>query len=227
MSSPSTALPYAPATDLESALLAAVRARASTDSAHDLAHVLRVTASAQHLALAEGAEREVCVAAALCHELLNLPKGHPESHRSGELCAGEAEALLRATGYSQEHSARAAEAIRTHSWSRGLPPGSLEAAVLQDADRLDAVGALGVARCFATCQQMGRPLYHPEDPFCVRREPEDKLWGVDHFYKKLLRIPHALHTPAARALVQPRRAVMHDFLRALAAELGHPEPPLP
>jgi len=91
--------------------------------------------------------------------------------------------------------------------------------VLQDADRLDAIGAIGVARCFATCASMGGPLYAPEDPFCDGREPDDKAWGVDHFFRKLLRIPEHLSTPTGRAMAGERVAFLRAYLEQLRREV--------
>ena len=87
------------------------------------------------------------------------------------------------------------------------------------ADRLDAIGAIGVARCMATCADMKRPFYAPEDPFCRSREPDDKQWGIDHFYKKLFRIPERLHTATARALPEERTQAMRAFLAQLEREI--------
>lgn len=201
-------------------LRALARARCEgADSAHDWQHVARVHASAVSLAEGVGADVEVCGLAALLHELFNFPKGHPDSKRSGEVCAAHAREALRAEGVREEVVEAVAYAIAVHPFSLGVTPDTLEAKVLQDADRLDAIGAIGVARCFATCASMGRPFYHPEDPWCAAREPDDKLWGVDHFAKKLLRLEGMFHTEAARVLARGRTAFMRGFLDQLAAEV--------
>ena len=195
-------------------------ASSDADSAHDYGHVSRVAANAEHLAREEGARVDVVLAAAWLHELFSYPKGHPDSHLSGEVCAERAGAVLRSEGVSEDLNAAACECIRVHAFSRGLVPTSLEGKVLQDADRLDAIGAIGIARCFATCASMGRPLYSPEDPFCTRREPQDKLWGVDHFYKKLLRIAEGLHTGTAREMGRDRTEFLRVYLRQLESEIA-------
>jgi uncharacterized protein len=191
--------------------------------AHDFTHVERVVASAAQIARAEGAKGDVVLPAALLHELFNYPKDHPDSARSGEVCADEAEKVLGGLGVSVDLTAAVAEAIRDHPYSLGRVPPSLEGKVLQDADRLDAIGAIGVARCFAACGEMGRPLYNPEDPFCRVRQPEDKSFGLDHFYKKLLRIPDGLHTATAREMAAERVRFLREFLDRLAREI----PPTP
>lgn len=189
------------------------------DPAHDFGHVARVVANAERIAKAESARLDVVSAAAWLHELFSHPKGHPDSHLSGELCAEQACRVLRSEGASEEMTAAVCECIRTHSFSRGLVPATLEGKVLQDADRLDAIGAIGIARCFATCASMGRPLYCPEDPFCRTRAPEDKLWGLDHFFKKLLRIQEGLHTRTARNMARERTAFLETYLAQLEREI--------
>ena len=192
---------------------------AAADPAHDFSHVLRVVASARAIALAEGADVDIVTTAALLHELFNHPKGHPESHLSGDVCAEHARALLAREEATPALADPVVDAIRTHAFSRGLTPTALEGKVLQDADRLDAIGAIGIARCYATCATMKRPFYAPQDPMCRTRPPDDKLWGTDHFFTKLLRIPPQLHTPTARAMAETRAAAMRAFLEQLEREI--------
>lgn len=199
---------------------AAERAAAGADPAHDLLHVLRVTENARRIAEGEGADLRIVLPAALLHELFNYPKGHPQTHRSGEVCAERAAALLRAEGWGPPLVEAIAYAIRVPPFSAGIAPATLEAKVLQDADRLDAIGAIGIARCFATCSSMGRPFYDPADPFCETREPDDKRWGLDHFYRKLLRIPDRLHTETARRMAEGRVAFLERFIAELRGEIG-------
>src|SRR5262249_2541258 len=117
---------------------------AGAEPAHDALHVARVMANARRSATVEGADVDVCVTAAMLHELFNYPKSHPESSRSGDVCAEHATALLREHGWDDLFIARVAYCIRVHSFSRGIMPETLEAKVLQDADRLDALGATGI-----------------------------------------------------------------------------------
>ncbi|MEO7094353.1 MAG: HD domain-containing protein [Polyangiales bacterium] len=203
------------------ALRKAVEAKmTASDPAHDYLHVLRVEKTARELAAHEGAELDVVVAAALCHELFNYPKDHPESARSGEVCADHARALLGDLSYPDTIIAHVAEAIRVHAFSAGLPAETIEAKVLQDADRLDAIGAIGIARFFATSASMKRPFYATVDPFCRQRPPDDKQYALDHYYKKLARIPDRLNTAHAKGLAVPRMAAMNEFVRALMRELA-------
>ena len=194
---------------------------AGNGPAHDFLHVSRVTETARCIGLAEGAALDIVVPAALLHELFNYPKGHPQSHCSGEVCAEQAADVLRQNDCPPHLIDPIRECIRIHAFSRGLVPETLEGKVLQDADRLDAIGAIGIARCFATCAEMAVPFYQPEDPFCRSREPDDKRWGLDHFYRKLLRIPDGLHTATARTIAGDRVRVMETFLAQLRQEILH------
>lgn len=192
---------------------------ASNGPAHDFLHVERVTENVRRIGVAEGADLNVVVPAALLHELFNYPKGHPQSHLSGEVCAEQAVAVLNENDCPPHLIDPIRECIRIHAFTRGLVPETIEGRALQDADRLDAIGAIGIARCFATCAEMAVPFYQLEDPFCHSREPDDKRWGLDHFYRKLLRIPDGLHTATARAIAGDRIRVMETFLAQLRREI--------
>ncbi len=193
---------------------------ANADPSHDWLHVARVADSVRIIAPEEGADLTVTATAALLHELVSLPKSHPEAHRSAEQCAQVASHLLGRLDAPEELILRVVTCIEEHPFSRGLTPSTRESAVLQDADRLDAIGAIGIARCLATSGMLGRPFYAEADPFCRTREPDDRSFAVDHFYRKLLRIAERLHTPAARRLAEPRMAAMRSWLAQLETELG-------
>jgi uncharacterized protein len=192
---------------------------AGNGPAHDFIHVARVAETARRIGLAEGADLDIVVPAALLHELFNYPKSHPESHRSGEVCAEQAVDVLHQNDCPPRLIDPIRECVRIHAFSRGLVPETIEGKVLQDADRLDAIGAIGIARCFATCAEMAVPFYQPEDPFCRSREPDDKRWGLDHFYRKLLRIPDGLHTATARVIAGDRVRFIETFLAQLSEEI--------
>jgi uncharacterized protein len=197
----------------------AKRALKGAAPAHDFLHVLRVVKNCEQLLQTERADANVTLTAALLHELFNYPKNHPDSARSGDVCAERAEALLLSEKRDALFARKVSEAIRSHAFSKGQAAGSIEAAILQDADRLDALGAIGIARCMATTSEMARAFYNPEDPFCKNREPNDKLWGIDHFYKKLLKLPERMNTPSGLALAETRVKVLEQYLKDLATEL--------
>ncbi len=195
------------------------------DSAHDLAHVDRVWSHARTIAHGEGmAPSRVLLCAAYLHDLVTLPKDHPKRARAAMMSATAAGPVMQALGLSPTEIAQARHAIEAHSFSGGTDPQSPEARILRDADRLEALGAIGVARCFAVSGALGRPLFHPEDPFAVSREMDDGAWALDHFAVKLLKLPETFLTPTGRRLAEERAAVMRRYLADLARELGAPPP---
>lgn len=194
------------------------RARGS-DPAHDFFHVERVVVNAITIARSEDASEPVVATAALLHELFALPKSHPDSARAGDVCAEHARELLLREGAPSSLIEPVTAAIRDHAFSKGVVPTALESKVLQDADRLDALGAIGLARMWATCADMKRPFYSPVDPFCVSRAPDDKSWGLDHVYKKLLVLPERFHLETSRALAKDRAAFVRAFVEQLASEV--------
>lgn len=200
------------------------RARADgTEPAHDFSHVERVLINAVTIARAEGASEAISGTAALLHELFNLPKSHPDSAKAGDVCAEHARKLLEREEAPLALVEPVCAAIRDHAFSKGVVPDALESRVLQDADRLDAVGAIGLARMWATCADMKRPFYAPADPFCRARAPDDKLWGLDHVFKKLLLIPSRLHLATSKRLARERVAFLHVYMDQLRAEIGADE----
>src|SRR5262249_5357420 len=126
-------------------LEAAAQTAAPADPAHDFFHVARVVRSAEILARSEEAPELPCVLAALLHELFSFPKDHPDSPRSGDVCAEKATVLLAREGVDRVVADEVALAIRDHAFSKGVVPQATTARILQDADRLDAIGAIGLA----------------------------------------------------------------------------------
>ena len=190
------------------------------DAAHDLGHILRVARLADRLAREEHADEQVCVAGALLHDLVYRPKNHPESSLTAQLAANLVPQWCRSTAGLETRAAAIAAAVASHSWSGGGTPASPEAAVLQDADRLEALGAVGVARTFATGASFGAGLWHPEDPWAHDRALDDKAWSLDHFERKLLKLEADMKTAAGRRLAAERQRTMLAHLAALRSELG-------
>lgn len=190
------------------------------DAAHDLGHILRVAQLAEGLAAEEGADAETCVAAALLHDLVYRPKNHPESPLTAQMASDLVPRWCREIEGLEAKAAAIAAAVASHSWSGGQEPASLEAAVVQDADRLEALGAIGIARVFATGASFGAGLWHPEDPWGEGRGLDDKAWSLDHFERKLLKLAAAMKTGAGRRLAEGRHLTLRAYLDALRAELA-------
>ncbi len=193
---------------------------AHDDPAHDWAHAERVIAWARRLGEAEGADWAVLGPAAALHDVVNVPKNAPDrAHASAR--AGEAAVqILAPLGYGSEDVARIAVVIGEHSWSAGRAPSSVEAACLQDADRLDAVGAVGVARTFTVGKALGAAYYDRADPWAEHRDLDDRAFTLDHFKAKLLRLAASMNTAAGRAEAERRSAFMRAFLDQWRAEIA-------
>ena len=218
-------MPETPALPWFQTLLARLRSHFaeepfSRDSAHDLGHILRVARLAEVMAREEGANLQVCVAAAVLHDLVYRPKNHPESPLTAQMAADLVHRWCRETPGLEALADQVSAAVATHSWSGGGAPASLEAEVVQDADRLEALGAVGVARVFATGASFGASLWHPEDPWADDRPLDDKAYSLDHFERKLLKLAEGMKTPAGRRRAADRQAAMLAYLGALRAELG-------
>ena len=204
-------------------LLAEARGRDDGDRSHDLAHALRVALWTVRLGGDRVAAREA-VAAALLHDAVNPPKSGPERARASEMAAALATRRLGELGFAPAAVTRIAAAIRDHSWSRGAVPGDALGCALQDADRLEALGAIGLLRCVSTGVRMGGAWFHPDDPWASSRPLDDTRYSVDHFYAKLLLVPDSMRTVAGRTEAGRRAAWLKAFLEQLGGELGDPAP---
>lgn len=191
----------------------------AADTAHDLAHVRRVVATARRLGELEGADMAVVLPAAWLHDCVVVAKDSADRSRASRLAAAKATSWLQARGYPAEKIPSIAHAIAAHSFSAGIPAETLEARVVQDADRLDSLGAIGIARCFVVGGLMGRPIYDEAEPFPTQRAPDDRRASVDHFYTKLFKLAATMQTPTGRRMAEERTAVMHDYLDRLAGEI--------
>ena len=189
------------------------------DAAHDGEHVRRVVANARALAGPEGARLEVVLPAAWLHDCVTVPKDSPQRANASRLAAAQAVAWLRAWGWPEDLLPDIAHAIEAHSFSAGIAPRTIEARVVQDADRLDALGAIGLARCLMLGGALGRPLYAPDDPFCERRPPDDRAASLDHFYAKLLTLADTMQTAGGREEAKRRTEFLRQFLAELRREL--------
>jgi uncharacterized protein len=193
---------------------------ATADAAHDEQHIARVVATARRLAEAEGADPAIVIPAAWLHDCVTVAKDSPQRSQASRLAAAAATEYLSGIGYPAETLPGIAHAVEAHSFSAGIPPRTIEARVVQDADRLDALGAVGIARTIALGGARGSRLYATEEPFPIMRQPDDRTSVIDHFYTKLLGLAGTMQTITGRAEAAARTAFMHDFLTQLGREIG-------
>lgn len=196
--------------------------RCQADPAHDVAHAERVALWTLRLA-PEVTWREAVVAG-LLHDVVNVPKDSPDRARASEYSAAEARRLLPGAGFNAAAVERICNAIRTHSYSRGETPGDPLGAALQDADRLEALGALGLCRTLSTGAKLGAEYFDAQDPWATGRQLDDLSYTVDHFFTKLLPLADTLLTVRGRAEARTRAAFLAAFLVQLGHELGVPAP---
>ncbi len=201
-----------------------IAARYSTlDLSHDRLHVSRVHQWALKIAASEGLDVDLAGAVALVHDLVEIPKDQPGRNVASRLSAEAAVEPLRQAGYSDSEIKTVVEAVSGSSWSAQLEPSSPLGAVVQDADRLDAIGAIGIARCFVCAQSFNTGdglLYEDDDPFHGTERPlDDTRHAVDHFYVKLLKLSEGMHTDLGRNEAKIRHETMKSFLNALSGEL--------
>ncbi|MFT7583290.1 MAG: hypothetical protein ACI9MR_004977 [Myxococcota bacterium] len=192
------------------------------DPGHDITHVLRVA----HWTVQIGSDADVdtreAIAAALLHDIVNVPKNSPDRKRASALCADAATELLPGFGFDPVATARIADAILTHSFSRGEVPRSPLGEALQDADRLEAVGVIGVFRTISTGTLMGAKYFDSSDPWAAKRPLDDYAFSIDHFFTKLLTLHETMRTAAGRAEAKRRTQFLEVTLDQLAIELGAP-----
>lgn len=200
---------------------------AGSDGAHDSNHLHRVWRNAS-LLLEDYPEADALVVLAACylHDLVNLPKNDPERHLASRKAALLASRQLAELDFPREKLAAVAHAIESHSFSAAIPAETIEAKIVQDADRLDALGAVGLARLFYTAGRMGTGLAHADDPMALHRELDEKAYAIDHIDTKLATLPAKMQTAAGRQLANTRLLALTSFRDDFIAEWA-PSPATP
>ncbi|MEZ0261611.1 MAG: HD domain-containing protein [Alphaproteobacteria bacterium] len=190
----------------------------ATDPSHDFLHIRRVVAAALKFARAEGADENVVLPAAYFHDFVNVPKNDPRRKQASTLSGEAAVEYLKGINYPAQYLDAIKHAIAAHSFSANITPETIEAKVVQDADRLDGLGAIGIARCFTVSALLARPFYCDGDIMAEHREADDKNYAIDHFFVKLFKTAETLQTKAAREEGAKRVAFMKEYLSQIARE---------
>jgi uncharacterized protein len=189
------------------------------DGAHDLSHIVRVWRNAKLIQREEGGDLEALAAAVLLHDCVQVAKDSPLRSKASLLAAKEARVRLEALGWEPSRVDIVASAIESHSFSAGVAPTSIEGCILQDADRLDAIGLCGIARCFYTAGRLGSRLYDLADPEAKTRPLDDARNALDHFPKKLLTLEGSFKTRKGQELAKERHQRLHELYRAMLSEV--------
>ncbi|EPN4954983.1 HD domain-containing protein [Vibrio diabolicus] len=204
---------------IESQFLEFMQQEMQVDAAHDISHVQRVVNTAKKLAMEEGADLSIVLPAAYLHDCFTYPKDHPNRKQSSIIAAKKAVAFLESIDYPRQYHDAIAHAIEAHSFSANIRPNTLEAKVVQDADRLDALGAIGITRCIQVSTEFDAQLYDNKDIFAQQRELDDKQFTLDHFQTKLFKIAETMNTESARREAQKRKAFMQAYIEQLHDEV--------
>jgi uncharacterized protein len=187
------------------------------DASHDLGHFRRVYYTAKNIACDETVPVDLLIilAAAYFHDIVSFPKDHPDSSKSSYFASIKAQQILQELNFPQEKITPVCHAIKTHSFSAGLQPETIEAKIVQDADRMEALGALGIMRTFYVSGRMGREPFDPNDLYAEKRPLNDKMFGLDHFYLKLFKLPDLLQTSGGRRVASERVQFLQHFIEEL------------
>ena len=209
---------FAPFAALAGSLLA--RIAPTDDGSHDSAHLRRVWVNARAILAGEAADAEIVAAAVLLHDCVAVEKSSPLRAQASRLAAARARDVLAGLGWASERIEAVAHAIAAHSFSADIAPQTIEARIVQDADRLDAIGCIGVARCFYTAGRMGSALYDADDPRAATRPLDDARYALDHFRAKLLGLHEGFQTETGARMAAERARRIAGFLTDFEHEIG-------
>ena len=196
-----------------------VRRQIQSDPAHDFEHIMRVYKNVKKIARHENVNLRLVLTATLLHDIVSFPKSDKRSKTASLKSSQKAKKILEKYHYTKNEITTIIDAIADHSFSRNKIPKTVEGKILQDADRLDALGAIGIARMFSVGGAENRPIYNTSDPFCYIRPPDDKSWTVDHFYRKLLILEKKMNTKFAKKEAKRRTKFLKKFLTELKQEI--------
>jgi uncharacterized protein len=196
---------------------------ATDDGAHDMHHLHKVW---QNCCIINDGETEkgdplILLTSAYFHDLISLPKNHPDRTTSSLLSADKTKQLLEEffSGFPPEKTGAIHHAIHAHSFSANVETTTTEAKILQDADRMEALGATGIARLFYTAGKMNAALYHADDPLATERIPDDKQFALDHIEVKLLKLPATMKTVTGKKLAETEADFIREFRKKLVEEI--------
>lgn len=197
-----------------------VRGFKENGGCHELSHTDRVYNMANLLLKYERADRDIVKAAALLHDIARMKEERGEIECHAEEGAKMAEKILNKSDFPRKKIEGVCYAIRVHRYKNGLEAKTKEAQILQDADRLDALGAICIARIFAYGGKKDRVIYEPSiKPRKVYSDSSVETTSFNHFYEKILKIkPETFNTKTARKIAQHRYKFVEGFVKEFLEE---------
>ena len=200
---------------IESLKIIAKSKLATNDPAHDFEHVMRVYRNAERICKNENGNKKLILSAVLLHDIMKIKNRKDSALKSAKL----SKKILKENQFLDNEISIISDAIKEHSFSKNKIPTTIEGKIIQDADRLDAIGAIGLARVFSFSGSNNRPFYDPNDPFSENRVVNDDKWALDHFYEKLLTLEKKMNTKTGKSLAKKRTKILRDFLKELKNEI--------
>lgn len=190
------------------------------ESAHDFDHVLRVLAMAERLARAENADMEIVHTATLLHDI-SRPDEDTRGGDHAQMAAARAHNLVIERGMTPAQADAVAHAIAAHRFRSTTPPQTIEAKVLFDADKLDSIGAIGVARAYQVSGALNQRMWSEVSPdaMATRDQHNSDHSAYAEFVVKLSKVRERLFTATARKIADDRHAYMADFFARLGREI--------
>ena len=189
------------------------------DPAHDFEHIMRVYKNAEKICKTEKANKKLVLISVLLHDIVKVQYSSKNLKSSADASAEKSEIILKQLDMPEEKINVISEAIRNHSFTKKRISNSIEGRILQDADRLDAIGSIGISRAFCVSGVKNRPFYNPDNPFAKKRRFDDKRWALDHFFKKLLMLEKQMNTKSATIEAKRRTKILRKFLDDLRLEI--------
>lgn len=192
----------------------------SDDVSHDLSHAKRVLLNAQRIAKNEKADLDIIVPSALFHDIIVYPKNSKKRYDSQKESAVFAEKILENIGsFPKSKISSVKDCIMECSFGKNILASTIESKILQDADRLEATGAIAIMRTFSSSGQMKRQFYDFDDPFCKKHKPDSMKFALDLFYERLLKVKDMMNTKSAKSIAKKRADFLKKFLSELKFEI--------
>ena len=188
------------------------------DGSHDISHFRRVWRLAQRLSSRDD-DKLVILAACYFHDIVSYPKNDPRRSRSSKDAASKTRDILTEMNFPEEKLDNVCHCIESHSYSANIETKTHEAKIVQDADRMESLGAIGLARTFYVAGRMGSQIFSSTDPFAKDRELDDSKFAIDHFKTKLLKLPDTMKTVEGKKEAIKRARILEVYLEQWREEL--------